>query len=121
MVYNKENVFAQILKGQLEADKVYEDEHVLAFHDIAQLTPVHVLVIPKGEYISLDDFVAQASDAELASYMKALGRVAKVMGVVGSGFRVVSNNGKDANQEVMHFHSHVFGGKRLGSGAERRS
>ena len=121
MVYNKENVFAQILKGQLEADKVYEDEHVLAFHDIAKLTPVHVLVIPKGEYVSLDDFVAQASDAELASYMKALGRVAKVMGVVESGFRVVSNNGKDANQEVMHFHSHVFGGKRLGSGAERRN
>ena len=92
---------------------------MLAFHDIAQLTPVHILVIPKGEYVSLDDFVTQASDLELASYMKALGRVAKLMGVAESGFRVVSNNGTDANQEVKHFHSHVFGGKRLGGGVER--
>ncbi|MEE2694631.1 MAG: HIT domain-containing protein [Pseudomonadota bacterium] len=121
MGYDNQNVFAQILKGQLEADKVYEDDHVLAFHDIAKLTPVHVLVIPKGKYVSLDDFVAQASDLELASYMKAIGKVAGLMGVTGSGFRVVSNNGIDANQEVMHFHSHVFGGKRLGGGAQRTS
>ena len=119
MDYNSENVFAQILKGDLEAQKVYEDDYVLAFHDIAQLTPVHVLVIPKGQYISLNDFVTQASDIELASYMRALGKVARLMEVAETGFRVVSNNGKDANQEVMHFHSHVFGGKRLGGGAER--
>jgi len=121
MVYNNQNVFAQILRGQLEADKVYEDDHVLAFHDIAQLTPVHVLVIPKGKYVSLDDFVTRASDVEIASYMKALGKVAQLMGVVESGFRIVSNNGRDANQEVMHFHTHIFGGKRLGGGVDRGS
>ena len=121
MTYDDLNIFARILAGEVPATKVYEDDHVLAFHDIAKLTPVHVLVIPKGRYISLDDFVAQASDEELASYMRALGSVARLTGVSRTGFRVVSNTGKDANQEVMHFHSHIFGGRRLGGGAERAS
>ena len=117
MAYDETNIFAQILAGEVPATKVYEDDYVLAFHDIAKLTPVHVLVIPKGRYISLDDFVEQASDEELASYMRALGNVARLMGVSRTGFRVVSNTGQDANQEVMHFHSHIFGGRRLGGGA----
>lgn len=120
MRYDDKNIFARILAGEIPANKVFEDENVLAFHDIAQLTPVHVLVIPKGKYVSLDDFVARASDKELASYMRALGMVARRMGVSETGYRLVSNTGKDANQEVMHFHSHIFGGKRLGSGAVKQ-
>lgn len=115
MSYNDDNIFARILAGEIPANKVFEDENVLAFHDIAQLAPVHVLVIPKGKYLSLDDFVGRASDTELVSYMRALGTVARLMGVSQTGYRLVSNTGEDANQEVMHFHSHIFGGKRLGS------
>ena len=120
MSYNDDNIFARILSGELPANKVFEDENVLAFHDIAELTPVHVLVIPKGKYLSLDDFVARASDVELVSYMRAIATVARLMGVSQTGYRLVSNTGKDANQEVMHFHSHIFGGKKLGSGVRKQ-
>ena len=112
--YDNTNVFARILKGEISAEKVYEDEHVLAFHDIGKLTPVHVLVIPKGAYISIDDFSERASDAELAAYVRAVGAVARKLGVAGTGYRVVTNCGADANQEVLHFHSHIFGGRKLG-------
>ena len=114
MTYDNTNVFARILKGEIAAEKVYEDEHVLAFHDIGKLTPVHVLVIPKGAYVSIDDFSERASDAELAAYIRAVGAVARKLGVAGTGYRVVTNCGADANQEVLHFHSHIFGGRKLG-------
>ena len=91
--YDDDNVFAKILRGEIPADKVFEDEHVLALHDIARLAPVHVLVIPKGKYTSLDDFAARASAAEQAALIRAVGRVAREFGVAESGFRAVSNNG----------------------------
>jgi diadenosine tetraphosphate (Ap4A) HIT family hydrolase len=114
MAYDDDNVFAKILRGEIPADKVYEDEHVLAFNDIAHLAPVHILVIPKGKYVSCDDFTANASDAEMAALMRAVGTVARDRGVVETGYRMVSNSGPDAGQEVPHFHIHVFGGRRLG-------
>ena len=114
MHYDSDNVFARILRGELPAEKVYEDEHVVAFHDIGKLTPVHVLVVPKGAYISIDDFSKLASDQELAAYVRAIGVVARKLDVAETGYRVVTNCGADANQEVPHFHSHIFGGRKLG-------
>ncbi len=115
MAYDKNNIFARILRGEIPCDKVFEDEHVLAFNDINQQAPVHVLVIPKGEYESLDDFAAGASDAEIAAFFRAVGKIARDLGVAGSGYRFLSNHGSDALQEVPHFHVHIFGGRRLGS------
>lgn len=114
MAYDDNNIFARILRGEIPADKVYEDEHVLAFNDIAHLTPVHVLVIPKGRYVDGDDFTANATDVEMASLMRAVGKVARDNGIAQSGYRMVSNSGPDAGQEVPHFHIHVLGGRRLG-------
>lgn len=114
MAYDDDNVFARILRGEIPAEKVYEDEHVLAFNDIAHLAPVHVLVIPKGKYVSMNDFAARASDAELAALTRAVGKIAAELGVAESGYRVVGNTGPDAGQEVPHFHMHIFGGRRLG-------
>ena len=114
MTYDTENIFARIIRGEIAADKVYEDDYVLAFHDIAKLTPIHVLIIPKMAYNSIDDFSGRASDAELAAYMRAIGVVARELGVSQTGYRVVTNSGVDANQVVMHFHSHIFGGRKLG-------
>ena len=114
MTYDDDNVFAKILRGEIPADKVYENGHALAFRDIARLAPTHVLVIPKGKYISLDDFSERASDAELAGFMHALGHVARACGVAETGFRAVSNNGEHGGQEVPHFHVHIVGGRRLG-------
>jgi len=114
MTYDSENIFARIIRGEIPADKVYEDDYVLAFHDIAKLTPIHVLIIPKMAYNSIDDFSERASDAELAAYVRAIGVVARELGVSQTGYRVVTNSGADANQEVMHFHSHIFGGRKLG-------
>ncbi len=119
MTYDDDNVFAKILRGEIPADKVYEDAHVLAFHDIAHLAPVHVLVIPKGRYVSLDDFADRASDAELAAFTRALGLVARRFEVVETGYRAVSNNGADGGQEVPHFHVHLIGGRKLGGMARR--
>jgi diadenosine tetraphosphate (Ap4A) HIT family hydrolase len=113
MAYDDQNIFARILRGEIPAKKVYEDDHVLAFHDIAELAPVHVLVIPKGSYETLDDFTAGASDAELAAVLRAAAKIAKELGVTESGYRIVANNGPDAGQEVPHFHMHVLGGRRL--------
>ena len=119
MTYDDDNVFAKILRGEIPAERVYENEHALAFHDIANLAPVHVLVIPKGKYVSLDDFESRAGDAELAAFMRALGAVARKFGVTETGFRAVSNNGPDGGQEVPHFHVHIVGGRKLGSFARR--
>jgi histidine triad (HIT) family protein len=114
MAYDRDNVFARILRGELPCAKVYEDAHVLAFRDISARAPTHVLVIPKGEYISLDDFSANASEAELAALMRALGHVARQEGVAESGYRIIANTGRDGHQEVPHFHVHVLGGSDVG-------
>ena len=112
--YDRNNVFARILRGELPCAKVYEDAHVLAFRDINPQTPVHVVVIPKGEYVSVDDFSAKASDAELAAFMRAIGRIAKQEGAAEGGYRILANHGAAAHQEVPHFHLHLFGGCDLG-------
>ena len=112
--YDDSNIFAKILRGELPANKVLENDFALAFHDINPLAPVHVLVIPKGAYVSWDDFSANASDAEMAGLTRAVGEVARMVGADTQGYRVLSNVGKRAGQEVPHFHVHVFGGAPLG-------
>jgi len=114
MPYDRSNVFARILRGELPCNKVYEDEHVLAFRDINPQTPTHVVVIPKGEYVSVDDFSANASADQLAAFMRAIGRIARAEGVAETGYRILANHGAAAHQDVMHFHLHLFGGRDLG-------
>jgi histidine triad (HIT) family protein len=112
--YDDSNIFARILRGELPCSKVYEDEHALAFHDINPQAPVHILVIPKGAYVSWDDFSDRASAEELAGFVRAVGKVARDMGLVGRGYRLLSNIGRLAGQEVPHVHVHIFGGQPLG-------
>jgi histidine triad (HIT) family protein len=112
--YDDSNIFARILRGELPCSKVYEDEHALAFHDINPQAPVHILVIPKGAYVSWDDFSDRASAEELAGFVRAVGKVARDMGLVGRGYRLLSNIGRLAGQEVPHLHVHIFGGQPLG-------
>ncbi len=114
MAYDENNIFAKILRGEIPCDKAYEDDHVLAFHDINPQTPTHVLVIPKGAYESFDDFSQKASDAEIAALVRAAGKIARDEGVAEAGYRVLANTGVDALQEVPHFHLHIFGGQSLG-------
>jgi histidine triad (HIT) family protein len=114
MAYDRNNIFARILRGEIPCNKVFEDEHVLAFRDINPQTPTHILVIPKGEYESADDFAARASDAQIAALMRAAGRIAREQGLVETGYRLLANHGSDAHQEVAHFHLHIFGGRDLG-------
>jgi diadenosine tetraphosphate (Ap4A) HIT family hydrolase len=114
MAYDDNNVFAKILRGEIPSKKVYEDEHALAFHDINPQAPVHVLVIPKGKYVSVVDFAAKASAAEQAGFLKAIGKTAAALGLEEGGYRILANHGANAHQEVPHFHVHIFGGKRLG-------
>jgi histidine triad (HIT) family protein len=112
--YDDANIFAKILRGELPCRKVYEDEWALAFHDINPLAPVHILVIPKGQYVSWDDFSEKASDAELAGFTRAIGKVARDQQLVVQGYRLLANTGKRAGQEVPHLHVHIFGGQPLG-------
>jgi histidine triad (HIT) family protein len=112
--YNDQNILAKILRGEIPNSTVYEDEWAVALHDINPQAPIHVLVIPKGPYVSWDDFSANASDAELAGFTRAVGRTARELGLVGSGYRVISNIGIDSHQEVPHLHVHILGGKPLG-------
>ena len=114
MAYDDTNVFARILRGELPCDKVYEDEHTLAFHDIHRQAPLHVLVIPKGAYVSFADFSQTASAAEIAAFVKAVGHVAKELGAEEAGYRLIANHGANAHQEVPHFHVHIMGGRPLG-------
>jgi histidine triad (HIT) family protein len=114
MAYDPSNIFARILKGEVPCRKVYEDDWALAFHDINPLAPVHVLVIPKGAYVSMADFTAQAGDAELAGFLRAVGAVARQLGLEEAGYRVLANHGADAHQEVPHLHVHLFAGAPLG-------
>lgn len=112
--YDTNNIFAKILRGEISSKKVYEDEYALAFHDINPVAPHHILVIPKGPYVSWDDFSARGSDAEIAGFVRAVGIVAREAGWVGSGYRLLANTGVDSGQEVPHLHVHIFAGKRLG-------
>ncbi|MFL6729721.1 MAG: histidine triad nucleotide-binding protein [Sphingomicrobium sp.] len=112
--YDDSNIFARILRGEIPSTRVYEDEHALAFNDINPLAPTHVLVIPKGPYVSWDDFSAKASDAEIAGLVRAVGRIAREAGLVEPGYRVLANVGLNSGQEVPHLHLHVFGGRPLG-------
>jgi histidine triad (HIT) family protein len=112
--YDEGNIFARILRGEIPCKKVFENEHALAFHDINPQAPVHVLVIPKGRWVSLADFTAGAAEAEIAGFWRAVGHVAKELGLEQGGYRMLSNMGSDAGQEVPHLHVHLFGGRRLG-------
>jgi diadenosine tetraphosphate (Ap4A) HIT family hydrolase len=112
--YDESNIFARILRGELPCRKVYEDEHALAFHDINPLAPEHILVIPKGAYVSWDDFSARGSEAEIAGFVRAVGTVARDAGLVDPGYRLLANVGADSGQEVAHLHVHIFGGRPLG-------
>ena len=112
--YDNSNIFARILRGEIPSKTVYEDEFALAFHDINPQAPVHVLVIPKGAYVSWDDFSARAPDAEIAGFVRAVGHVAREQGLVAPGYRLLANVGLHSGQEVPHLHVHLFGGRGLG-------
>ncbi|MFO1038352.1 MAG: HIT domain-containing protein [Geminicoccaceae bacterium] len=112
--YDESNIFARILRGEIPCKKVYEDQWALAFHDINPLAPVHVLVIPKGPYVSFADFTANASPDAVAGFFKAVGKTAILLDLDEPGYRILANHGEHAHQEVPHFHVHVFGGAPLG-------
>jgi diadenosine tetraphosphate (Ap4A) HIT family hydrolase len=112
--YDHQNIFARILRGEIPNRTVFEDEYALAFHDIAPAAPVHILVIPKGPYVSWDDFSARASAEEIAGFVRAVGHVAREQGLVAPGYRLLANVGAHGGQEVPHLHVHLFGGQPLG-------
>lgn len=112
--YDPDNIFARILRDEIPSRRVYEDEYAVAFHDIAPLAPVHILVIPRGAYVSWDDFSARAPDAEIAGFIRAVGAVARSNGLVEPGYRLLANIGQHSGQEVPHLHVHLFGGRPLG-------
>jgi len=119
MAYDPNNIFAKILRGEIPCNKVYEDEYSLAFHDINPQAPVHVLVIPKGGYVSMADFTANAPDDLISGFMRAVGKVADGLGLVEPGYRTISNAGPNAHQEVQHLHVHILGGRPLGPMLDR--
>lgn len=116
--YDDQNIFAKILRGEIPNDKVTETEHSLAFKDIRPQAPVHVLVIPKGNYVDFEHFAAEASDAEIVDFIRTAGRISAETGVSrggdGEGFRVIANTATHGGQEVDHFHLHIIGGRALG-------
>ena len=118
MTYDKNNIFAKILRGEILCKKIYEDEYALAFHDINPHKKIHALVIPKGAYVNLDDFSSKASEKEIVGLIKAIGNVAKKLGVSevvrGNGYRTLVNVGENGGQEVPHLHFHIFGGEKVG-------
>ena len=118
MTYDKNNIFAKILRVEITCKKIYEDEYVLAFHDISPQKKIHALVIPKGEYVNLDDFSSKASEKEIVGLVKGIGEVAKKLGVSeaakGKGYRSLVNVGENGGQEVPHLHFHIFGGEKVG-------
>lgn len=119
MAYDENNIFAKILRGEIPCDKVYEDEHALAFNDINPQAPIHVLVIPKGPYVSMADFTAAAPDEMVVGFFRAVGAVAQELGLVEPGYRLLANAGPNSHQEVPHLHIHVFGGQKLGPMLDR--
>ena len=112
--YDDQNIFAKILRGEIPNRTVYEDDFALAFHDIAPQAPVHILVIPKGPYVSWDDFTARATDSEITGFIRAVGHVARTAGLVEPGYRLLANTGQHGHQEVPHLHVHIFGGRQFG-------
>ena len=116
MSYDTSNIFAKILRGEIPCKKVYENKHVLAFHDVNPQKKIHILVIPKGEYIDLDDFVNKASDIEILEFNKSISHIVKILKISNKekGYRVLSNIGKNGGQEVPHLHYHIFGGEKIG-------
>ncbi|GEM15765.1 histidine triad nucleotide-binding protein [Gluconobacter oxydans] len=114
MTYDPGNIFARILRKEIPARTIYEDDFALAFHDIAPKAPIHVLVIPKGPYVSIADFGATASPDEITGFWRAVSKIAEEQGLTREGFRLISNSGPNSGQEVPHFHVHLFGGAALG-------
>ena len=114
MIYDNQNIFAKILRNEIPCDKIYEDDEVLCFKDINPVAKIHVLLIPKGEFMSLEDFVSKAESKTISSFFKKINKIVKVLNLENSGYRIISNHGKDANQEVPHFHVHILGGENLG-------
>jgi diadenosine tetraphosphate (Ap4A) HIT family hydrolase len=112
--YDGQNIFAKVLRDEIPSKRVYEDEWAVAFHDIDPQAPIHVLVIPRGPYVSWDDFSAKASDAEIAGFVRAVGKVARNLGLVAPGYRLLANVGLHGHQEIAHLHVHLFGGQALG-------
>lgn len=112
--YDDQNIFARILRGEIPSRRVYEDQWAVAFHDIAPQAPVHVLVIPRGPYVSMADFTEKAGDAEVAGFFRAVGAVARQLELEAPGYRILSNMGRHGGQEVPHLHVHLFGGAPLG-------
>ena len=126
MEYDKNNIFAKILREEIPCKKIYENEYVLAFHDVNPQKKVHVLIIPKGEYVNLDDFSSKASEKEIVGLIKGIGTVAKKIGVSdvvkgGGGYRSLVNVGENGGQEVPHLHFHIFGGEKVGKMVTKRS
>ena len=118
MSYDTNNIFAKILRKEIPCDKIYENDHVLAFKDINPQAKIHVLVIPKGAYVNMDDFSQNAKNDEIVALTRALGEVTKIVGLSsyseGKGYRYIGNNGPDGGQEVPHLHFHILGGEPLG-------
>ena len=113
--YDDNNIFARVLRGEIPSTPIYDDEFAYAFPDINPAAPTHILVIPKGRYVSWDDFSARASDAEIAGLVRAVGTVARDAGLVADGYRLLANTGMNSNQQVPHLHVHIFGGRPLGA------
>ena len=120
MLYEQNNVFAKILRGELPNKTVYEDEEVLAFHDIYPQSKVHVLVIPKGKFVSFDDFTKKATTDQIGKFFEKVGKIARDLGVDQEGFRIIANIGEYGGQEVPHFHVHICGGQKLGRMIEKK-
>ena len=121
MSYDKNNIFAKILRKEIPCKKIFENEHVLSFHDINPQKKIHALVIPKGEYIDLDDFNTRASDQEIVALSKAITEVSKILSIstdTGKGYRALTNLSEDGGQEVPHLHFHLFGGEKVGKMVE---
>jgi diadenosine tetraphosphate (Ap4A) HIT family hydrolase len=112
--YDDANIFAKLLRGEIPSTRVYEDDHTIVFHDIAPWAPTHLLAVPRGSYVSWDDFSANAAEAEIVSFTRAIGQAARAAGLVADGYRLIANTGRDAHQEVPHLHVHIMGGRALG-------
>jgi len=119
MTYDNQNIFAKILRGEIPCDKIYEDEYVLSFRDIAPQAATHILVIPKGSYISIQDFGASASADEVKGFYDAVSKIAVQEGLSENGYRLICNTGKHGGQEVPHFHAHILGGETIGKMVSR--
>ncbi len=115
MLYDTNNIFARILRGEIPCNKIYEDDFVLSFHDINPQARLHVLIIPKGSYIDFSDFVQNATSQEIDGFFKAVAKIADDLGVTEEGYRILANKGNNGGQEVPHFHVHLFAGEKLGA------